>query len=206
MVRVIDEKTKSESWIPLIDEETGARLYPELMAELDAIKRDRIGGLMLRRDWGERGPWPTWLKPDQPDFTHMGRKVKEVIPHAEGEALHGGAPGRPAQAGQNPLRARRHPDERRCAQPFKAGVRLAGPAACGTARQGEVEVRAGGHLMSRASSSFRETDLKRALRAIEAAGKKVRQSRSRTAASRSGSGTAMVQMTEKTTTPKPPTT
>ena len=30
-------------------------------------------------DWGERGPWPTWPKPDQPDFTHMGRKVKEVI-------------------------------------------------------------------------------------------------------------------------------
>jgi hypothetical protein len=49
------------------------------MAELDAIKRDRIGGLMLCRDWGERGPWPTWPKPDQPDFTHMSRKVKEVI-------------------------------------------------------------------------------------------------------------------------------
>jgi len=48
----------------------------ELMAELDAIKRDRIGGLMLCRNWGERGPWP---KPDQPDFTHVSRKVKEVI-------------------------------------------------------------------------------------------------------------------------------
>jgi hypothetical protein len=46
------------------------------MAELDAIKRERIGGLMLRRDWCERGPWP---KPDMPDFTHMTRKVKEVI-------------------------------------------------------------------------------------------------------------------------------
>ncbi|WP_338821631.1 hypothetical protein WDM22_26420 [Bradyrhizobium septentrionale] len=78
MVRVIDEKTKRKSWIPLIDDE-GAPLYPELMAELDGIKRDRIGGLMLRRDWGNRGPWPTWPKPDQPDFTHMSRKVKEVI-------------------------------------------------------------------------------------------------------------------------------
>ena len=49
------------------------------MAELDAIKRERIGGLMLCRDWGDRGPWPTWPKPDQPDFTHVSRKVKEVI-------------------------------------------------------------------------------------------------------------------------------
>jgi hypothetical protein len=49
------------------------------MAELDAIERDRIGGLMLCRDWGDRGPWPTWPKPDDPDFTHLSRKVKEVI-------------------------------------------------------------------------------------------------------------------------------
>jgi hypothetical protein len=77
MVRVIDEKTRAESWIPLFDD-AGVPLYPELMAELDAIKRQRIGGLMLCRDWGER-PWPTWPKPDQPDFTHMSRKVKEVI-------------------------------------------------------------------------------------------------------------------------------
>ena len=78
MVRVIDEKTTAESWVPLFDE-IGVALYPELMAELDAIKRERIGGLMLRRDWGARGPWPTWPKPDMPDFTHMSRKTKEVI-------------------------------------------------------------------------------------------------------------------------------
>jgi hypothetical protein len=78
MVRVVDEKTKQESWIPLVDD-TGAPIYPELMAELDAIKRVRIGGLMLCRDWGERGPWPTWPKPNQPDFTHLSRKVKHVI-------------------------------------------------------------------------------------------------------------------------------
>jgi hypothetical protein len=78
MVRVIDEKTGAESWVPLFDD-TGVALYPELMAELDAIKRARIGGLMLVRDWGNRGPWPTWPKPDMPDFTHMSRKVKEVI-------------------------------------------------------------------------------------------------------------------------------
>jgi hypothetical protein len=79
MVRIIDEKTRAESWIPLFDDDAGVPLYPELMAELDAIKRERIGGLMLCRDWGNRGPWPTWPKPDQPDFTHLSRKVKEVI-------------------------------------------------------------------------------------------------------------------------------
>ena len=39
--------------MPLFDD-AGVPLYPELMAELDALKRDRIGGLMLCRDWGER--------------------------------------------------------------------------------------------------------------------------------------------------------
>jgi hypothetical protein len=78
MVRIIDEKTRTESWVPLFDD-VGAPLYPELMKELDAIKRARIGGLMLCRDWGDRGPWPTWPKPDMPDFTHMSRKVKEIV-------------------------------------------------------------------------------------------------------------------------------
>ena len=71
----LDEKTRAESWIPLFDD-AGVPLYPELMAELDAIKRERIGGLMLCRDWGERGPWPTWPKPDEPDFTHLAARLK----------------------------------------------------------------------------------------------------------------------------------
>lgn len=78
LVRVVDAKTKQENWIPLVDD-AGVPIYPELMTELDAIKRQRIGGLMLCRDWGERGPWPTWPTPDQPDFTHVSRKVKEVV-------------------------------------------------------------------------------------------------------------------------------
>jgi hypothetical protein len=77
-VRVLHPKTDEESWVPLFDD-AGASLYPELMAELDAIKRERIGGLMLRRDWGDRRPWPTWPRPNEPDLTHMSRKVKEVI-------------------------------------------------------------------------------------------------------------------------------
>ncbi len=55
-VRVKHEKTGEENWIPLFDD-AGVPLYPELMAELDALKRERIGGLMLRRDWGELIPW-----------------------------------------------------------------------------------------------------------------------------------------------------
>ena len=49
--------------------------YPELMAELDALKRERIGGLMLRRDWGERLPWPT----ERGDLDHLRHKVKSII-------------------------------------------------------------------------------------------------------------------------------
>jgi hypothetical protein len=43
------------------------------------IGSQRIGGLMLCRDWGDRGPWPTWPTPDEVDLTHMSRKTKEVI-------------------------------------------------------------------------------------------------------------------------------
>ena len=74
-VRVLHPKTGEENWVPLFDD-VGAPLYPELMAELDAIKRERIGGLMLRRDWGDRGPWATGANND---LTHMSRMVKRVI-------------------------------------------------------------------------------------------------------------------------------
>jgi hypothetical protein len=59
-VRVVHEKTGEENWIPLFDD-SGEPFFPLLMAELDAIKKKRIAGLMLRRDWastrhGRRGP------------------------------------------------------------------------------------------------------------------------------------------------------
>ena len=76
-VRVVHEKTKEENWIPLLDER-GAPLYAELMAELDAIKRERIGGLMLRRDWGDRIPWPS----ESGDLSHMRHKIKMIIREA----------------------------------------------------------------------------------------------------------------------------
>ena len=53
MVRISNEKTGAESWLPHFDE-TGAALYPELMNEFDCIKRERIGGLTLRCDWSRK--------------------------------------------------------------------------------------------------------------------------------------------------------
>jgi hypothetical protein len=77
-VHIVHPKTDEEGWFPLFDDK-GVPLYPELMAELDAIKRERIGGLILCRDWGDRRPWPTWPQADRPDLTLMSRKVKEII-------------------------------------------------------------------------------------------------------------------------------
>ncbi len=74
-VRVLHVKTSEENWVPLFDD-AGVPLYPELVAELDAIKRGRIGGLMLCRDWGDRAPWPTG---SNADLTHMSRSVKKII-------------------------------------------------------------------------------------------------------------------------------
>lgn len=71
--------TGEENWIPLLDDRTGAPLYPELMAELDAIKMTCIAGLMLRRDWGKHDPWPTWPKEDEIDLSLMRHRVKEII-------------------------------------------------------------------------------------------------------------------------------
>lgn len=80
-VRVLHPKTNEEAWWPLFDD-AGAPLYPELTKELDAIKRERIGGLMLCRDWGDRRPWPTWPRNNEPEFvdlTHMTRTVKKIM-------------------------------------------------------------------------------------------------------------------------------
>jgi hypothetical protein len=67
------ERTGEENWIPLFDDQTGAPFFPVLMAELDAIKRVRIAGLMLRRDWGRHDPWPTVPNEDEVDLTSAAR-------------------------------------------------------------------------------------------------------------------------------------
>ena len=75
---MIHRKAGEESCNPLFGDD-GVPLYPELMMELDAIKRVRIAGLMLPRDWGGHAPWPTFPKESEIDLIHMSRKVKEVI-------------------------------------------------------------------------------------------------------------------------------
>lgn len=45
----VHEKTKEENWIPQFDDETGTQLYPELMAELDALKRAHLGSDVASR-------------------------------------------------------------------------------------------------------------------------------------------------------------
>jgi hypothetical protein len=80
-IRMAHPKTNEENWIQLFDE-AGAELYPELMAELDAIKRERIGRLMLVRDWGDRRPWPT----EKGDLAQMSRVVKEIVRAAKPRA------------------------------------------------------------------------------------------------------------------------
>jgi len=77
-VRVRHRKTKEENWVPLFDDD-GTPLYPELMGELDAIKRERISGLMLRRDWGAREPWPTYPREGVVDLRHMRWAVEKII-------------------------------------------------------------------------------------------------------------------------------
>ena len=117
-VRVMHEKTGEEMWAPLFDD-NGVPLYPELMAELDAIKRERIGGLMLCRDNNQR-PWPTWPDPEQPDLmdlTYMSRKVKEIIKAA---GLRAGIDLHLLPAWRLHRRGRRRSNRRRVARPGTA--------------------------------------------------------------------------------------
>lgn len=75
-------KTGQEVWWPLFDPEAAdTPLFPELMARLDEIKRGRIAGLMVVRDWTDKKagiclPWPTGNKGDLTYFRH---EVKRII-------------------------------------------------------------------------------------------------------------------------------
>ena len=78
-VLTLHPKTGKQVWWPLFDED-GTPFLPTLMARLDAAKQDRVG-LMLVRDWGDRGPWPTYPKKmkGEPDLSHVARITKEII-------------------------------------------------------------------------------------------------------------------------------
>ena len=78
-VLIVHPKNGEEAWWPLFDE-TGEPLFPELMAELDAIKKTTISGLVFRRDHGHRKtrtplPWMTERK----DLRYLRGVVKEII-------------------------------------------------------------------------------------------------------------------------------
>ncbi len=78
-VKIVHPKNGEEAWWPLFDE-TGEPLFPELMAELDAIKEAMVSGLVFRRDHEHRRsrsplPWITERK----DLRYLRSVVKKII-------------------------------------------------------------------------------------------------------------------------------
>ena len=78
-VRIVHPKNGEEAWWPLFDE-TGEPLFPELMAELDAIKETIVLGLIFRRDHKHRRshmplPWIT----DRKDLRYLRSVVKKIV-------------------------------------------------------------------------------------------------------------------------------
>jgi hypothetical protein len=78
-VRVVHPKNSEEAWWPLFDE-SGESLFPELMAELDAIKQASVSGLMFRRDHEHRRspkllPWMTERK----DLRYLRSIVRRIV-------------------------------------------------------------------------------------------------------------------------------
>jgi hypothetical protein len=76
---VVHPKNGEEAWIPLFDE-IGAPLFPELVAELDAIRQRTAAGVMIRRDHDHRRgkvpvPWTT----ARGGLDHLRSVVKDVI-------------------------------------------------------------------------------------------------------------------------------
>lgn len=82
-VKIVHPKNGEEAWWPLFDE-TGEPLFPELMAELDAIKATTASGLVFRRDHEHRRsrdqlPWITERK----DLRYLRRVVKKIVVSAQ---------------------------------------------------------------------------------------------------------------------------
>ncbi|MET4231212.1 hypothetical protein ABIB83_003366 [Bradyrhizobium sp. I1.8.5] len=81
-VRIVHPKNGEEAWWPLLDE-TGAPLFPELMEELDEIKKTSLSGLVFRRDHAHRRsetPLP-WITPRK-DLRYLRSVVKKIIAEA----------------------------------------------------------------------------------------------------------------------------
>jgi hypothetical protein len=79
-VKIVHPKNGEEAWWPLFDE-TGGPLFPELVAELDAIKERIPSGLIFRRDHNYRRshvpplPWMTERK----DLRYLRSIVKKIV-------------------------------------------------------------------------------------------------------------------------------
>lgn len=81
-VRIVHPKNGEEAWWPLLDE-TGAPLFPELMDELDEIKKTSLPGLVFRRDHAHRR-WATlipWITPRK-DLRYLRSVVKKIVAEA----------------------------------------------------------------------------------------------------------------------------
>ncbi|TYL91784.1 hypothetical protein FXB40_28140 [Bradyrhizobium rifense] len=81
-VRIVHPKNGEEAWWPLSDE-TGAPLFPELMDELDEIRKTSLPGLVFRRDHAHRRsatPLP-WITPRK-DLRYLRSVVKKIIAEA----------------------------------------------------------------------------------------------------------------------------
>jgi hypothetical protein len=81
-VKIVHPKNGEAVWVPLFDAH-GVALFPELMERLDALKKDRIGGLMFVRDWVDRvakRPVP-WVAPSG-DLTYVRQRTKDVVTDA----------------------------------------------------------------------------------------------------------------------------
>ncbi|MBR0899953.1 hypothetical protein JQ616_33800 [Bradyrhizobium tropiciagri] len=78
-VKIVHPKNGEEAWWPLFDDR-GEALFPELMAELDAIKEVMVSGLVFRRDHAHRRsttplPWITERK----DLRYLRSVVKDIV-------------------------------------------------------------------------------------------------------------------------------
>ena len=84
-ILIVHPKSGDEIWISLFDQRGGKRVavFPELMAHMDALKRDCIGsGLMFVRDWIDRRskipiPWS-----NKGDLTLVRKKTRAILASA----------------------------------------------------------------------------------------------------------------------------
>jgi hypothetical protein len=77
-VLIVHPKNGQAVWVPLFD--NGVPLFPELMARMDRMKRDRVGGPFFIRDWLDKTakvplPWATALG----GLDFVKKKTKAVI-------------------------------------------------------------------------------------------------------------------------------